>query len=168
LLRSHEPVSLDGKYYHLREAILLPRPARPGGPPVLIGGAGPQRTLPLVARYADEWNAVFVPVARWVELNARLDDLLRANGREPQSVRRSLMTGVVFGRDPAELERKLHGRNAAELIERGLIVGTSAEVKQQLGRLSEAGLQRVMLQWLDLDDLEGLEALATQVFSSLV
>ena len=163
LLRSHEPVSLDGKYYHLHEATLLPRPLRPGGPPLLIGGAGPQRTLPLVARYADEWNAVFVPVARWVELNARLDDFLRANGREPQSVRRSLMTGVVFGRDPAELERKLHGRNAAELIERGLIVGTSAEVKQQLGRLSEAGLQRVMLQWLDLDDLEGLEVFAKVV-----
>jgi hypothetical protein len=31
---------------------------------------------------------------------------------------------------------------------------------EQLGRLSEAGLQRVMLQWLDLDDIEGLEAMA--------
>ncbi len=163
LLRSEEPVSLEGKYYHLRDAILLPRPQRPGGPPILIGGAGPQRTLPLVARYADEWNAVFVPVARWIELNARLDDLLRANGRELHAVRRSLMTGVVFGRDQAELERKLHGRNLTELMERGLIVGMPAEVKQQLARLAKAGLQRVMLQWIDLDDLEGLEAFAQVV-----
>jgi F420-dependent oxidoreductase-like protein len=160
LLRSEEPVSFEGKYYHLHEAILLPRPARLGGPPILIGGTGAQRTLPLVARYADEWNAVFVPVARWVELNARLDDLMRANGREPQSVRRSLMTGVVFGRDQAELERKLRGRDATELMGRGLVVGTPTEVKQQLRRLAEAGLQRVMLQWLDLDDLDGLAAFA--------
>jgi hypothetical protein len=51
-------------------------------------------------------------------------------------------------------------------MERGLIVGTPAEVKCQVGRLAEAGLQRVMLQWLDLDDLAGLEALAKAVLPS--
>jgi F420-dependent oxidoreductase-like protein len=160
LLRSAEPVSFAGQYYQLHEAILLPRPKRAGGPPILIGGAGLRRTLPLVARYADEWNAVFIPAARWVELNARLDELLRAHSREPRDVRRSLMTGLVLGLDETEVQRKLGGRNASELIERGLIVGTLAEVKRQLGRLAEAGVQRVMLQWLDLDDLAGLEALA--------
>jgi F420-dependent oxidoreductase-like protein len=49
LLKSDEPVSFIGEYYQLREAILLPRPQRPGGPPIIIGGNGPQRTLPLVA-----------------------------------------------------------------------------------------------------------------------
>ena len=160
LLRSAEPVSFAGQYYQLHEAILLPRPKRAGGPPILIGGTGLRQTLPLVARYADEWNAVFIPAARWVELNARLDELLRAHGREPRDVRRSLMTGLVFGLDETKVQRKLGGRNASELIERGLVVGTPAEVKRQLGRLAEAGLQRVMLQWLDLDDLAGLEALA--------
>jgi F420-dependent oxidoreductase-like protein len=160
LLRSAEPVSFAGQYYQLHEAILLPRPKRAGGPPILIGGAGLRRTLPLVARYADEWNAVFIPAARWVELNARLDELLRAHGREPRAVRRSLMTGLVLGLDETEVQRKLDGRNVSELIERGLIVGTPAEVKRQLEHLAEAGLQRVMLQWLDLDDLAGLEALA--------
>ncbi len=53
LLRSDEPVTFDGTYYHLHEAVLLPRPARPGGPPILIGGTGAQRTLPLVARYGE-------------------------------------------------------------------------------------------------------------------
>jgi F420-dependent oxidoreductase-like protein len=160
LLRSAEPVSFAGQYYQLHEAILLPRPKRAGGPPILIGGAGLRRTLPLVARYADEWNAVFIPAARWVELNARLDELLRAHGREPRDVRRSLMTGLVLGLDETEVQRKLDGRNVSELIERGLIVGTPAEVKRQLEHLAEAGLQRVMLQWLDLDDLAGLEVLA--------
>jgi hypothetical protein len=44
-----------------------------------------------------------------------------------------------------------------------MIVGTSGAVQDQLGRLAEAGVQRVMLQWLDLDDLDGLAALARGV-----
>jgi len=53
LLRSTGPVSYTGRFYRLEEAMLLPRPGRPGGPPILIGGSGPKRTLPLVARYGD-------------------------------------------------------------------------------------------------------------------
>ena len=165
LLRSDEPVDLAGEHYVLRQAILMPRPQRPGGPPILIGGDGLRRTLPLVARYADEWNAVFIPPPRFMELNARLDELLAAKGRAPRDVRRSLMTGLVFGRDDAELQIKLRGRDTAQLKERGLVVGTPDEVKSQLQHLAEAGVQRVMLQWLDLDDLAGLEALARSVLA---
>jgi len=160
LLRSDEPVSFSGEFYRLQDAVLLPRPQRRGGPPILVGGVGAQRTLPLVARYADEWNAVYIPAARFAELNARLDGLVTKQGRQLQDVRRSLMTGLVFGLDEDEVMRKLRGRDAAQLKERGLIVGTPTEVKSQLNQLSAVGVQRVMLQWLDLDDLSGLEALA--------
>jgi len=163
LLHSDGPVSYAGRYYQLHEAVLLPRPQRPDGPPILIGGNGPQRTLPLVARYADEWNAVYIPPARFVELNARLDGLLAEQGRAASAVRRSLMTGLFFGRDEAELRAKLEGRDAAALRERGVIVGTPSEVQEQLDNLAQAGVQRVMLQWLALDDLEGLAALAEAV-----
>lgn len=163
LLHSDEPVDFEGRFYQLREAVLLPRPGRPGGPPLLIGGNGPRRTLPLVARYADEWNGVYIPAARFAELSARLDELLTERGRRPGDVRRSLMTGLVFGRDEAELGGKLKGREAAELRERGLVAGTPSEIVDQLGQLAEVGVQRVMLQWLDLDDLDGLEALAKGV-----
>lgn len=163
LLRSDEPVSLDGPRYRLREAIGLPRPRRPNGPPILIGGNGPLRTLPLAARYADEWNAVYVPARRFAELSGRLDTLLAGRGRRPADVRRSLMTGLVFGRDDAEVQRNLRGRAAATLRERGVVVGTGTAVADALDRLTEAGVQRVMLQWLDLDDLDGLEALARAV-----
>jgi alkanesulfonate monooxygenase SsuD/methylene tetrahydromethanopterin reductase-like flavin-dependent oxidoreductase (luciferase family) len=163
LLRSDEPVSFSGEFYRLQEAVLLPRPRRRGGPPILVGGVGAQRTLPLVARYADEWNAVFISAARFTELNARLDGLVARQGRAPQDVRRSLMTGLVFGLDEDEVKRKLRGRDAAQLKERGVIVGTLAEVKSQLNQLSAVGVQRVMLQWLDLDDVSGLEALARVV-----
>ena len=163
LLGSDEPVGFDGQYFQLREAILLPRPARPGGPPILIGGNGPRRTLPLVARYADEWNAVYVSAARFAELSARLDRLLSEAGRDPASVRRSLMTGLVFGRDGAELARRLGGRDGASLRRRGLVVGTPSAIVEQLGQLASVGVRRVMLQWLDLDDLGGLADLARTV-----
>jgi alkanesulfonate monooxygenase SsuD/methylene tetrahydromethanopterin reductase-like flavin-dependent oxidoreductase (luciferase family) len=140
--------------------VLLPRPQRPGGPPILIGGNGPQRTLPLVARYADEWNAVYIPPARFAELSSRLDGLLAEQNRPAGAVRRSLMTGLLFGRDEAELRAKLQDRDPKALRERGVIVGTPGAVKIELEELAQAGVQRVMLQWLALDDLDGLEALA--------
>ncbi len=165
LLRSDHPVDFSGRYFRLREAILLPRPQRPGGPPILVGGNGRLRTLPLAARYADAWNAVYLPADRFTALNVTLDELVVANGRQPGDVHRSLMTGLIFGHDTADVQRKLNarGRTAAQMRGLGVIVGTGAEVVEQLSTLAEAGVQRVMLQWLDLDDLDGLEALAHAV-----
>ncbi len=163
LLHSETPVSFDGEYYHLRDAILLPRPQRPGGPSLLIGGNGPKRTLPLAAQYADEWNGVFITAEKFAELTKRLDELAEAQGRVPSSIRRSLMTGSVFGATDAEVAQRLEGRSAAELRERGIIVGTPEAVVEQLGRLADVGVQRLMLQWLDLDDMTGLETLAVKV-----
>lgn len=165
LLQDDGPVTFTGKYYRLQDAVVLPRPRRPGGPPMLVGGNGPKRTLPLAARYASEWNATFQPPAKFAALSGRLDGLLNTRGRAPKDVRRSLMTGIVFGRTDADVQRKLdaRGRTAADLRERGLVVGTPPQVTEQLSQLTEAGVQRVMLQWLDLDDLDGLQALARAV-----
>ena len=167
LLRSDEPVSFEGEFYRLRDAALMPRSPRPGGPPIVIGGNGARRTLPLAARYADEWNAVFATPERFAELAARLDELLREAGRPPEGVRRTLMTRVVFGRTEADVERKLAGQPADELREGGIIVGTAPEVAERLGRLDEAGVQRVMLQWLETEDIDGLEAMAQSVLQQL-
>ncbi len=163
LLKHDEPVSFDGEFYRLRDAVLMPRSPRPGGPPIIVGGNGPRRTLPLAARYADEWNAVFVTPERFIELNARLDELLREIGRPPERVRRTLMTRVLFGRTAADIGCKLGDQSADELRARGVIVGTGSEVTEQLGRLDEAGVQRVMLQWLETDDIDGLEVMARSV-----
>jgi alkanesulfonate monooxygenase SsuD/methylene tetrahydromethanopterin reductase-like flavin-dependent oxidoreductase (luciferase family) len=160
LLRNDSPVSFEGEFYRVRGAVLMPRSPRPGGPPIVIGGNGPRRTLPLAARYADEWNAVLVPPERFKELNARLDELLRKAGRPPEQVRRTLMTRAIFGRTTADVERKLAGQSADELRARGTVVGTGPEVAEQLARLDEAGVERVMLQWLETDDIDGIEAMA--------
>jgi alkanesulfonate monooxygenase SsuD/methylene tetrahydromethanopterin reductase-like flavin-dependent oxidoreductase (luciferase family) len=81
LLRNDEPVTFEGSYYQLRDAILLPRPQRPGGPRIVIGGNGPQLTLPLAAQYADEWNCVYLTPENFATLNTRLDRLAAQHGR---------------------------------------------------------------------------------------
>jgi F420-dependent oxidoreductase-like protein len=172
LLKSDEPVDFNGKYFHIKEGILLPRPARPGGPPLLVGGNGRLRTLPLVARFAQEWNAIFIPPAEIASSNQQLNEYIKIQGRQPQDVRRSLMTSCVFGLDHKEVEQKVnqrtHGqRTPAELHQRGMIVGTAEEIVEQCQQLAEAGIQRVMLQWLDLDDIAGLEAMADGILDKL-
>jgi F420-dependent oxidoreductase-like protein len=168
LLRSDGPVTFEGRFYRLHEAQVLPKPTRPGGPRILIGGNGLKRTLPFAARYADEWNANFITAEQFRQANGHLDGLLQAAGRSPAHVRRSLMTGCLFAEDAKGLERKVEarGRPASALRERGMIVATPKEVRSQLDELAEAGVQRVMLQWLDLDDLDGLEALAAATLQS--
>lgn len=171
LLLSDGPVSYDGKHFQLDNALLLPRPKRPGGPPVLVGGNGPKRTLPLAARFAEEWNAVYLPVDTLKERMSLLDDLAKQHGREPDEIKRSMMTGTVFGKDDAAFQEALRQRGELAgrevtldgLRERGIIAGTPSMFVDQLGELREAGLDRVMLQWLDQDDMDGLEVLARDV-----
>ena len=165
LLQSDDPVSFTGEYYQLRGATLLPRPRQPGGPRILIGGNGVRRTLSYVVRYASEWNCVSLPPREFADLNGRLDEMLMKAGRSPESVRRSMMTGCVFGKDQATLNQKIseYGRTLEELQQRGTVAGSLSAVKEQLAALEEVGLQRIMLQWLSLDDLESLEVLAKGV-----
>lgn len=165
LLKSDNPVDFEGEFFQLRQAILLPRPARPGGPPVLIGGNGEQRTLPLAARYASEWNAIFLLPQEFSRLNHVLDQLIVKEKRQPEQVRRSMMTGCILGNSPTEVENKVTQRTQGErsvneLRDRGLLVGTAEEISHQIQSLEVAGVQRLMLQWLDLEDIHGLSALA--------
>jgi len=123
LLRSDEPVSFHGRFYHLDGAQLLPRPARPGGPPLVIGGNGPKRTLPLAARYAGEWNAVGVTATGFAALNGHLDALLKVEKRQPDEVRRTLLTRVILGATHTEIAQRAGGRSVEELEERGALIG---------------------------------------------
>ena len=165
LLENDEAINFKGNFYQANDALMLPRPQRIGGPPILIGGIGKKRSLPLAAQYAKEWNAMFLEPAKFLELNKVMDGILRAMGRPLESLTRSMMTGLRFGRTQEELEAKLANLNqsATHLLKRGIIVGVGEEINFQLLELEKAGLQRIMLQWLDLDDLDGLAALAKVV-----
>ena len=166
LLRNDEPVSSDGQFYRLREAQLMPRSPWPGGTPVVVGGNGVRRTLPLTARYADEWNAVFLKAEAFGDLNARLDELVREAGRTPEQVRRTLLTRVIFGRTEADVDRKLDGE-LRDHLPAAVLAGVTGEIVERLGHLSEAGVQRVMLQWLEVDNIDALEAMAHSVLPQL-
>lgn len=166
LLRSDVETSFDGSFFHLASALLLPRPARAGGPRIVIGGNGPKRTLPLAAKYADEWNGVGLKPDAFRERCRILDDLLVKEGRAPGDVRRTMMVRVMAADTDDEAVAKLGG-DADALRERGVVVGSAARVVDDLGKLSEAGVQRVMAQWLTLDDLDGIEYLAAKVIPQL-
>jgi alkanesulfonate monooxygenase SsuD/methylene tetrahydromethanopterin reductase-like flavin-dependent oxidoreductase (luciferase family) len=165
LLKNPDPVTFNGKYYQLRGASLLPKTKRKDGPKILVGGNGANRTMNAVARYAEEWNCIFIPVGEFSKLNDQLNEKLDAVGRARNSVRRSMMTGCIFGKDGTALKEKVAARKRTveELQERGAIAGNASQVREQLHQLEEAGLQRIMLQWLDLDDMDGLESLAKAV-----
>ncbi len=164
LLKSDTPVSYSGKHFSLDDAFLLPRPQRPGGPRLMIGGNGPTKTLPLVAKYADEWNAVFMQASELKEREALLDNLLAENGRKPGDVKRSLMTRILYGKTDDEVKAKLEkepGEDDPNNPRR--IVGTGSAVVDQIGKFVEAGVERIMLQWLELDDIDSIESLAKEV-----
>jgi len=83
-----EVVSYDGRCVSLHDAQLRPLPVQKPHPPIWVGGSGPRRTLPLVARYADAWHAWGSPDSLQ-ETNRRLDDLAAEAGRDPSSIMRA-------------------------------------------------------------------------------
>jgi alkanesulfonate monooxygenase SsuD/methylene tetrahydromethanopterin reductase-like flavin-dependent oxidoreductase (luciferase family) len=80
-------VSYQGHQVSLDEAQLLPMPVQRPGPPIWIGGSGPKRTLPLVARFGDMWHTD--SLADYGQLSARVDDLAAAAGRDPAAIGRA-------------------------------------------------------------------------------
>jgi F420-dependent oxidoreductase-like protein len=138
LLNTDGQVNYNGQFYQLHDAILLPRPQRPGGPRIVIGGNGPKRTLPLAVRYADTWNATFLTPDEFRERNATLDHLLEQAGRSPHEIRRTLMRSIDLD---------------------------GVSIFDQLAAYEEAGVQELMLQWLELDDIDGLRAFAKKMLN---
>lgn len=101
-LFSGERVSYDGKRVSLRDAQQRPLPVQRPHPPLWIGGNGPKRTLPLVARYADAWHAFGTP-GSLAEASARVDELATAAGRDPSSILRAASLSLS---DPWDTVRK--------------------------------------------------------------
>ncbi|MER3485832.1 MAG: LLM class F420-dependent oxidoreductase, partial [Chloroflexota bacterium] len=95
-----------------------------------------------------------VPVERFRELNAVLDQYLDEAGRPRHEVRRTLMTRVVIGRTDAEARQKL-GLDPEMARQRGVIAGSPDAIVDQMGRLWEAGVSRLHAQWLDMDNIDG-------------
>jgi F420-dependent oxidoreductase-like protein len=156
----------QGRYYQLEKCPVVFRPVQQPHPPILIGGYGARRTPALAARFASEFNMPGATVQQAVEQFARVDEACRTAGREPGSLTRSVWLTVCIGRDEAEFTRRAAsiGRDPGELKEHG-IAGLPAEARAALGRYEQAGVSRVYLQFLDLNDLDHLD-LAAEVLGT--
>jgi alkanesulfonate monooxygenase SsuD/methylene tetrahydromethanopterin reductase-like flavin-dependent oxidoreductase (luciferase family) len=87
-LYTGEVVSYEGKVVSLKDAQMRPVPVQQPHPPIWIGGSGPRRTLPLVARYADVWHTWGSP-SSLADANARVDELAAEAGRDPADIVRA-------------------------------------------------------------------------------
>ncbi|MEV1023716.1 LLM class F420-dependent oxidoreductase [Streptomyces sp. NPDC050264] len=157
----------DGTYYQLTDSPALPKPAQ-DKVPVLIGGHGATRTPRLAARYADEFNIPFASIEDSERQFGRVRAAAEQAGRAGDDLVYSNALVVCVGKDDEEVKRRAEkiGRDAEELKANGL-AGSPAEVVDKLGRYAAIGSQRVYLQILDLDDLDHLELISSQVQSQL-
>ena len=180
LMWGEGPASFGGRYYRLHEADARPKPA-PGRPTVLIAGGGEKRTLPLVAQYAHEWNAVDLPLDAYRHKRELLAGYCDAIGRDPGEVRPVMTTMGIIGATDAEVEAATllqmqrmpppPGMAPADYREMlrgaGAIMGAPDEIVDRLGHLAEAGVAEVQFTWFDLSS-DSLPAwLASEVLPQL-
>lgn len=163
-LLTEEVVSFGSDNYTLDAVRPLPRPVQDPVPLILGGAAGPKAAA-LAARFADEYNSIGADVSETPQRQAALDAACEAHGRDPATLTRSMMTIGVLGETTEELHRRVAARlersgrsgDPATFLEehgQGWIAGTVEQVRDQLGRYAEAGIERIMLQHLDHEDLE--------------
>jgi alkanesulfonate monooxygenase SsuD/methylene tetrahydromethanopterin reductase-like flavin-dependent oxidoreductase (luciferase family) len=158
LLR-HERSSFDGAYYKLVDAPGLGRP----DVNLLVGGSAKPGTAGPAARFADEYNTLFDSFEELRRRQRSLDQACADAGRDPATLRRSLMAPVVLGRDERELRDSarrvalIYDRDPKDVLEGEgdhAPIGTLEQVAERLKRLEELGYERVMLQHLAHQDLD--------------
>ena len=163
-----ETYSYDGAHYTLTDSPALPKPTQQR-PPVIVGGRGLKRTPALAARFADEFNAAFVPLDTATTLFEKVAGAVADAGRDADSMVYSAAHVVCAGRDDAELARRAAaiGRDLDELRASSPMTGTPAEIVDNLSAWVDAGVTRTYVQLLDLADLAHLELLAAEVLPAL-
>ena len=103
-------LSYEGRHWQVSDALFYPKPkALPGRrhPNILIGGDGGPWMARLVAQYADEFNLTGGSLDRIGPAYGRVRAACADAGRDPGAVTYSMMTGVLVGRDEAEIERRV-------------------------------------------------------------
>jgi alkanesulfonate monooxygenase SsuD/methylene tetrahydromethanopterin reductase-like flavin-dependent oxidoreductase (luciferase family) len=153
----------EGGHYRVGPVDAQPKPQAPW---LIVGGLARPRSAALAARFADEYNTVFATAAECRERRAAVERAWRDAGRS--DLRFSLMTGAVLGRDRAEVAERARavGERRGEpgfAPPETWISGTPDEAREQLARLADAGVDRVMLQLLLHDDVEQIELIGREL-----
>jgi F420-dependent oxidoreductase-like protein len=160
-----ETVSFDGRFYTLEDVPPLFRPVQRPHPPLILGGQAGPKAAALAVRWADEYNTHFKSMAECRAIRDRLLAACEVGGRDPASLRFSLMTGMLLGEDERDLEAR--GRRFMQLrgdtgevgpfldgLGEAWVVGTPDRALERLAQFADAGVERVMLQHLLHDDLD--------------
>jgi F420-dependent oxidoreductase-like protein len=159
----HEDVvTFEGEHYRLDRAPGLPKPVQDPHPPIVMGGSAGPVSARLSAKWADEYNVNFVTPERCRNARERVAAAWEAEGRDLDTLRFSAMTRCIVGAEPGDLRDRLERQHdAPDDIEAFLasppdewIVGTVDQVIEQLQRYADAGVDRIMLQHLAVEDLE--------------
>jgi F420-dependent oxidoreductase-like protein len=158
-------VDFRGRHYTLEDAPGLPKPVQQPHPPIIVGGSGTRGTAVPAARFADEYNTPFPSPEDFAAIRGKVVRACEAEGRDPSTMRFSMMTGCLIGEThDGALERAhtLYARSPrnddfdtwlASYARRALI-GSVEEIAVRLADYEEAGCERVMLQHLLHSDLE--------------
>jgi alkanesulfonate monooxygenase SsuD/methylene tetrahydromethanopterin reductase-like flavin-dependent oxidoreductase (luciferase family) len=175
----------DGTHVKVRRGKLVPGPAQVDGRPVgangwsrpriITGSGGSPRGYRIAAKWSDEFNLSSSSPDMARKAEAELDEACRAIGRDPRTLTRSVMAGVLMGRDAAEVERRaglLLGAFGQE-AESGMewlnarrsrwILGTPDEARAMVKRFVDAGIERLMLQDFLPLDLEMIDLMAEEL-----
>ncbi len=153
-----------------------PKPVRGGRIPLLIGGGGEKRSIPLAARVASEWNLSALEPDVYRAKSHLLDEECRKIGRDPAQIRRSVMATILVGRSERDvLDRagrlgqflpRLRGLAPREVVaaigSRGL-AGTVEQVVERCREGMRSGVQLFLLQHFLMDDTDALRVLAEEV-----
>lgn len=148
--------------------------------PLLMGGVGEKRSLAIVAREASEWNYTRMDQAEYGHKREVLDRWCKEIGRDPASLRYSVMANYLIGRNQGELrERALQMAAVVPRLKRdtaddiikaareSAFVGTPDEVSEQIRKYAGLGVELFMLQHFLLDDRDALELLSKEVMPAI-
>jgi F420-dependent oxidoreductase-like protein len=163
-----ERFSFRGAHYQLTDSPALPKPVQSPRPPIILGGVGRKRSARLVARFANEFNVAWSPLADTSEIFTRLKANLADTDRDPASLAYSAGQIICVGKDEVDVRRRaaVLRQDAGTLRTSGL-AGTPAEVVDKIGQLANLGVSRIYLQFLDLTDISQLELIAAEVLPQL-
>lgn len=152
---AEEPASFQGSHYSL-DGDIKPKPT---GIRTIIGGGGAQRTPTLAGRRADEYNMFLCPPD---QARGKIAVMREAAG--DRDVEATVMGMAMVGATDTDYQERL-GKAAAtrdvapedfekRLVDNGMLVGTPERVAETVAALEEAGVDRIYIQWLDLNDLD--------------
>jgi F420-dependent oxidoreductase-like protein len=135
----HNPTTtFNGRHYRLTSAPCDPKPVR-GRLPLLVGGRGERRTMRIAARFADEWNS-WATTEVFRHKSAVLDRHCESVGRDPATITRSTQALLYLSTDESWLKRHRERDSA-----RPRLVGTPAEVADQVGEYQQAGVDELIV-----------------------